>query len=478
MLPEATWRPSRLMARLTTPLVWPRSVRTFSRDVTSQSLTVRSSLAVASRRPSGKIGHGGDQAGMPGYEADFPADRPVPELDLGGDRAVIGAADRGEVAAVGREGQVVHAGGVAGEGRRPPRRSPRPRPGRSGPRPPRRCVRPSGEKATALSPPCVAREFPDDLAPGDVPEPDRCRRSPRWRASSHRARTPRRWRPPAPGFEDAAAGPASVSQRMTLSSGPDGGQDRAVGREGQGDVAQQPAAGDDPVQLLAGARVPDPDVAVVCRGDPAAVGREGQGSDPAGAVAERHLGVGRRCRPDLDRPIQAARRGQRALGPERHAVDEPGVAVEGGVRRRCPGPSAGRSCPRCRRRAGPHRARRPVRGRTPGGRSGSASGLPVAAVPEADGLVPAAGGHASAVRAEGDGIDEVDVPVEPVGDRIAADRTCRGGRRRPGWTARGAGRRAQTPRPARRRGWRRSAYPARRRSSRRGAGRSRWSRSR
>ena len=54
MLPEAIWIPSRLMSRLTTPLVWPRSVSTSSPDSASQSFTVRSSLAVASRRPSGK----------------------------------------------------------------------------------------------------------------------------------------------------------------------------------------------------------------------------------------------------------------------------------------------------------------------------------------------------------------------------------------------------------------------------------------
>jgi type IV secretory pathway TrbF-like protein len=55
---------------------------------------------------------------------------------------------------------------------------------------------------------------------------------------------------------------------------PGGGQGRAVGRERQRDVAQQAAWRDDLAQFLNGVRVPDPDVAVVCRGDAAALAAE------------------------------------------------------------------------------------------------------------------------------------------------------------------------------------------------------------
>ena len=53
MPPEASRFPSGLKARATTPAVWPRSVKTSRPVAVSQSLIVRSKLAVASRRPSG-----------------------------------------------------------------------------------------------------------------------------------------------------------------------------------------------------------------------------------------------------------------------------------------------------------------------------------------------------------------------------------------------------------------------------------------
>ncbi len=53
MLPVTRRRPSPLKATLSTPLVCPRRVKISWPVSVSQSLTVRSKLAVASRRPSG-----------------------------------------------------------------------------------------------------------------------------------------------------------------------------------------------------------------------------------------------------------------------------------------------------------------------------------------------------------------------------------------------------------------------------------------
>ena len=376
MLPEAIWRPSRLTARLTTPLVWPRSVRTFSRSLHVPELD--RPIVAGGGQPAavGEVGHGGDQAGMPVEGRHFPADRPVPELDLGGGRAVIGAADRGDVAAVGCEREILHARGVAGQGG--DLVAGRDVPDADGP-----VLASRGDRAA------VGREGHGLVAAGDV------------RASSGRSYHRRRPRAGAcrprrlvaridPSGEKSASLIGAASPRAPGGSqvvgipeveravGTVGGQGGAVGGERQADVAQQPARADDPVQLLAGARVPDPDVAVVRRGDAAAVGRERQGADPAGAVAERHLGVGRRGRPELDRPVQAARCGQRHRRGRR---PRSGRSRCGRGTRRCPrrrpGPSAARSCPRCRRRAGLRRARTPARGRSPGGRSSVSRSRPV-----------------------------------------------------------------------------------------------------
>ena len=65
MLPETIWRPSRLIARLTTPLVWPRSVNTSSPVWTSQSLIGPVVAGGGEASAVGKIGDGRDQAGMP-----------------------------------------------------------------------------------------------------------------------------------------------------------------------------------------------------------------------------------------------------------------------------------------------------------------------------------------------------------------------------------------------------------------------------
>ena len=94
MLPETIWRPSRLTARLTTPLVCPRSVKTSSPVAMSQSLIVRSSLAVASRRPEGKYATAYDQAGVPFQVGNLLAGVGIPEPYLGGVSPDICATNR------------------------------------------------------------------------------------------------------------------------------------------------------------------------------------------------------------------------------------------------------------------------------------------------------------------------------------------------------------------------------------------------
>ena len=76
---------------------------------------MRSSLAVASRLAVGKIGDGGHQAGMPVERGVLPAGLGIPDLDLGNDRTVIGTADRDDRRAIGREGDVLHTGGMSME---------------------------------------------------------------------------------------------------------------------------------------------------------------------------------------------------------------------------------------------------------------------------------------------------------------------------------------------------------------------------
>ena len=131
-------------------------------------------------------------------------------------------------------------------------------------------------------------------------------------------------------------------------------------------------------------------------------GRRGPGPRcrPSPCCCGTSPGVGRRGRPELDGPVQASRGGQRAVGTEGHAVDEPGVAVERGVfaasarsqRRTLLSSLPETSCLPSGENARPRtKPRWPIR---------VCRCSPVAAVPEPDGLVPAAGGHAPAVRAE------------------------------------------------------------------------------
>ena len=171
MLPETIWRPSRLTARLTTPLVCPRSVKTSSCVTLSQSLIVRSSLAVASRRPLGKIGDGGDQAGVPGQAGGLVAGQRIPELDLGGSAAHDSR--RRRMRSCGRR---VRTPGRARRGSVPrswraPRRSPHPRLWLCGLR---RRRRPGGRRARRRRCCCllVARDRPDGRPVGNIPEPD------------------------------------------------------------------------------------------------------------------------------------------------------------------------------------------------------------------------------------------------------------------------------------------------------------------
>ena len=110
-----------------------------------------------------------------------------------------------------------------------------------------------------------------------------------------------------------------------------GGQGGSIGGKGQADVAEQAGRAAQALVLLAGARVPDPDVSIVGRGDAAAVGRERHGPHPARAVAERHLGIRSRRGPELDGSIQAPRRGQGPGRAKRHAVHKTGMPVKRGV---------------------------------------------------------------------------------------------------------------------------------------------------
>ena len=62
MLPETSWRPSRLMARLRTPLVCPRNVKTSS--LVRRIPELDGSVVAGCGEPpaAGKIGDGADQA--------------------------------------------------------------------------------------------------------------------------------------------------------------------------------------------------------------------------------------------------------------------------------------------------------------------------------------------------------------------------------------------------------------------------------
>ncbi len=72
-----------------------------------------------------------------------------------------------------------------------------------------------------------------------------------------------------------------VSHRLTDVPMAAGGQCRPIGRECQRDVAHHASRADQAVQFFARARIPDPDVAVMGRGDPVAVGRQGHCSRPS-----------------------------------------------------------------------------------------------------------------------------------------------------------------------------------------------------
>ena len=246
--------------------------------------------------------------------------------------------------------------------------------------------------------------------------------------------------------EHPALDPACRLPEDHVATRPAGGQGRAVGRVRQGDVAQHPMAGGDAVQLLAGARVPDPDVAVVRRGDPPAVGGEGQApTQPAplrnvtcesGAAAGQSLTVPSRLPEAASSPSgPKATQWTNPVWPWKVALSPPSRSQRRTLLSSLPETSWRPSGEKARPRTNP---RWPPRmshaGRCP--------------VPDADGLVPAAGGHAAAVRAEGDRVDEVDVAAQAMGDRPLRPSRGRRGRRRRGWPAPGCGRRARRPRPS------------------------------
>ena len=239
-------------------------------------------------------------------------------------------------------------------------------------------IEPSGEKAASLAVAASALEHAAAGPARGVPEVDRRRPARRRPGSSRRARRPGRCGP---------AGRAGPMIRCS-SSPVRGSQIRTL-------------------PLCAEAiRRPS--------------GANASGADPAGAVAERHLGVGRRGRPELDRPIQAARGGQRrrrARRPRSGRTRCGRGTWRSRRRRRSQRRTLLSSLPETSWRPSGEKARPRTNPRWPIRVSSEPAGL---AVPEPDGLVPAAGGHAAAVRAEGDGIDEVDVPAQSVGDRAAA----------------------------------------------------------
>ena len=89
MLPVARRRPSGLNATPSTPLVWPRSVKTSWPVSVSQSLTVRSKLEVAIRRPSGLKATADDVRGVAAEREDL--------LAVAGSKTRTSPADRSAV---------------------------------------------------------------------------------------------------------------------------------------------------------------------------------------------------------------------------------------------------------------------------------------------------------------------------------------------------------------------------------------------
>ena len=303
------------MARLTTPLVWPRRVKTSSPcdDVPELDRPV---VAGGGEPPAaGKIGDGGDQAGVPDQVA---VSWPVDES-----QSLTSAA--------------------------------------SGPRyvpPTEAIVRPSGENARSRTPCGVSREagelragchVPDlgrpVLAAGGDPaavgcERDGCSRLLRalgWSGRSSRRRRPRagwfRLRTPWPravpsrreiGVVDRRGMPSSarrgaqvaVSQRLTDVPSAAGGQGRSVGGKGQGDVAQHARAGRS--GGAAPRRCEGPRSGRCRYGPRRRGGRRAPG--PRCRPSRRCCGTSPGCRgrrrPELDGAVLASRCGQSAVGPK------------------------------------------------------------------------------------------------------------------------------------------------------------------
>ena len=105
------------------------------------------------------------------------------------------------------------------------------------------------------------------------------------------------------------------------------GEDRAVGRKGQGvDLGLVSLQGE---QLLAGGDVPDPDdLAFARRDDVPAVGRERQAAELIRLAADGPDQIARGRVPELDAPLLVGRGEQRAVGRERDREDISHVAAE------------------------------------------------------------------------------------------------------------------------------------------------------
>ena len=171
------------------------------------------------------------------------------------------------------------------------------------------------------------------------------------------------------------------------------------------------------MQLLAGARVPDPDAAVVGRGDLSAVGREGHAPTQPAPLRNVTCESGTAAGQSLTVPSRLPEAASAPSGPKATQWTNPVwpwkvgalAAVE------VPAPdalvlAAGDELPAVGREG-------QARGRIPGGRPAcppasrcrrSQIRMVLSQPPEAT---------RPAVRTEGDGIDEIDVPAQPMDDR-------------------------------------------------------------
>ena len=130
-----------------------------------------------------------------------------------------------------------------------------------------------------------------------------------------------------------AARPLRASQSLTTPSLAGGGDEPAVGAEG--DAVDDPGVAVEDAADPAGGGVPEPDDRpAVGGGEPSAVGAEGDATDAVGVAAEDlHVPVGLLVEggrvADLDPAVAAGGGEPAAVGAEGDAPDDVGVAVQG-----------------------------------------------------------------------------------------------------------------------------------------------------